>query len=164
LLKVLIEVFIRYCTFTYFELLSFRKIMYIVYTHLISKSKSTNRCVQTILRFVYTCCNKLVSLKIENILKLKADVQYLLTETKCSFKSKSMPAWYSYRQNSLLVMQASNFLKMCRIMIISVDFLEFHPISVMFSGYSNSTSMGMQLRAENRDSIDRKALDYDQNV
>ena len=80
------------------------------------------------------------------------------------FKFKSLPELYSYRQNSLLLMQPSNFLKMCRIMIISVDFLEFHPISVMFSGYSNSTSMGMQLRAENRDSIDRKALDYDQNV
>ena len=81
-----------------------------------------------------------------------------------TFESKSMQEWYSYRQNSLLLMQASNFLKMCRIMIISVDFLELHPISIMFSGYSNPTSMGMQLRAENRDSIDRKALDYDQNV
>ena len=49
-------------------------------------------------------------------------------------------------------------------MIISVDFLEFHPISVMFSGYSNPTSMGMQLRAENRDSIDRKALECDKNM
>ena len=75
-----------------------------------------------------------------------------------------MHEWYSYRQNSLLLMQASNFLKMCRIMIISVDFLEFHPISVMFGGYSHSTSMRMQLRAENSDSIDRKALEYDQNM
>ena len=49
-------------------------------------------------------------------------------------------------------------------MIISVDFLEFHPISVMFGGYSHSTSMRMQLRAENSDSIDRKALEYDQNM
>ena len=71
---------------------------------------------------------------------------------------KTLLKMKAYRQDSYNIFQRSNFLKMCWIMIVSIDFTLLLPISKMPRFHLDSGSVSMQLGAKNVNTIRRKAL------
>ena len=71
----------------------------------------------------------------------------------------------AYRQDSYNIFQRSNFLKMCWIMIVSINFTLLVPIPKVPRFHLNASSMSMQLGSKNVNTIMRKALfDMEKNI